>query len=100
MNDKISPTHPGEILLKDIMEPLHLKISDVARALAVQPITISLIIRKKRAVSAEMAIRLERWSKINAQVWLGLQAKFDKEIAEKKFGKIIQKQIIPLAQAA
>lgn len=100
MNDKLPPVHPGEVLMEDFMWPLNLSISDVARALGVQPITISLITRGKRAVSAEMAIRLARWTKVDAQVWLCIQAKHDKEVAEKKFGKMIEKLVIPLAQAA
>jgi addiction module HigA family antidote len=57
------------------------------------------IVDAKRGVSAEMALRLERYFGSEAQGWLNLQAAYDLRIAEKQSGKVIFKAIEPLALA-
>lgn len=97
---KVSYPHPGEILLKEFMQPLGLSGYAMAKALHVSPITISLILRGKRNISPEMAMRLGRWSHCPADFWLGLQAEYDCRQAEKKLSLKINREVTPCASLA
>jgi len=57
---KISPTHPGEMLREDFLPDYSLIVSSLARALGVSRQTINELLRERRAVSPEMALRLSR----------------------------------------
>jgi antitoxin HigA-1 len=81
---KLLPTHPGEILLHDFMEPLGLSQYAVAKALGVTPIRISQIIRRQRSVTADTALRLARYFGTRPDWWLDLQSHYELEIAADK----------------
>ena len=66
--DRLNPVHPGDVLLEDFMKPLGLSAYAVARAIGATPIAISEIIRRKRAVSAEMALMLGRLFNISSSL--------------------------------
>jgi antitoxin HigA-1 len=74
MPTKLSPIHPGEVLLEDFMKPLGLTQYALAKALRVQPLRISQIVRGQRAITADTALRLARYFGTTPKVWLGLQA--------------------------
>ena len=80
----LRPVHPGEVLLEDFMKPLGLSQYRVAQDLGVAPLRISEIVRGKRAVSANTAMRLARYFGTSAGIWMRLQAQYDLEIAERK----------------
>jgi len=71
------PTHPGEMLLKEFLEPLDVSQVEAARRMGVPFQRLNAIIRGRRAVSAETAILLERLTRMDAEVWLSLQVKWD-----------------------
>lgn len=83
-NDRIPPVHPGDVLLEDFMKPLGLSAYAVAKAIGATPIAISEIIRKKRSVSPEMALKLGRFFRISPSIWTGLQSSHDLEVAGQK----------------
>jgi addiction module HigA family antidote len=95
MTEKLNSVHPGDILREDFMEPLKLNVTDVAKALKVQPITISMIVRRKRNISAEMAIRLSLWTKMSPEFWMNLQSQYDREQVYRKIGAVLERQVIP-----
>ena len=66
--DRLDPVHPGDVLREDFMKPLGLSAYAVAKAIGVTPIAISEIIRRKRAVSAEMALMLGRLFNISSSL--------------------------------
>ena len=92
--------HPGETLKEDFMEPLNLSAYAVAKAVGSTPITISMIARGQRAISAEMAIRLGRYTGTSAEFWMNLQANYDLRMARSRKEAEIHKQVAPLQQAA
>jgi addiction module HigA family antidote len=94
--DKLKPVHPGDVLLEDFMKPLGLTSYAVAKAIGSTPITISLICRHKRSVSAEMALKLGRLFKISPGIWLGLQSGYDLELARSRSQRRIEKRVHPL----
>ena len=85
----LKPVHPGEVLLEDFMKPLGLSQYRVAQDIGVTPLRISEIVRGKRAVSANTAMRLARYFGTSAGIWMRLQAQYDLEIAEREHGREI-----------
>ena len=98
-NDRLPPVHPGDVLREDFMKPLGLTANAVAKGLGVAPITVSLLIRGKRNVSAEMALRLARWSGSSVQFWMNMQAFHDTRMAERKVAGRIAREVTPLRAA-
>jgi addiction module HigA family antidote len=74
---KLTPVHPGEILAEDFMKPLGLSQYRLAKEIGVPPRRINEIVQGKRAITPETALRLERFLKWPAQVWLNLQGHYD-----------------------
>ncbi len=81
---KLSNVHPGDILLKDFLEPLGVSQNAIARAIGVPPRRINEICLRKRAISADTALRLARFFGTSKLLWLGLQNDFDLEEAERR----------------
>ncbi|MBI3599330.1 MAG: HigA family addiction module antidote protein [Nitrospinae bacterium] len=76
-NLKREPTHPGEILKKDFMDPLGLSQTILAKEVNTSFRTINEIINHKRNISPEMAIKLSRYFRTSPEVWLNLQNQYD-----------------------
>jgi addiction module HigA family antidote len=75
-------THPGEVLAEEYLKPLGLSASALAQAIGVPPNRISDIIRRRRDVSADTAIRLGRFFAVDPRFWLNLQTAYDLSLAE------------------
>lgn len=71
------PTHPGEILKYDYLEPLELSITQLAKILGVSRKAISAIINERKSVTPEMALRLGRAFSTTPGLWLNLQKNYD-----------------------
>ncbi|MBX3695903.1 MAG: HigA family addiction module antidote protein [Steroidobacteraceae bacterium] len=89
------PVHPGEILLEEFMQPLGLSANALAKALAVPAPRVNDIVRERRGVSADTALRLARYFGGDARSWLNLQTAYDLRVAEIKSGKRIAMEIKP-----
>jgi len=89
------PVHPGEVLREDFLKPLGMSQNALAKALGVPPIRISQIVRGKRAITPETALRLARYFGTSPEFWLGMQAAYDLEITRMKMGETIEKTIRP-----
>lgn len=98
--ERLPPIHPGEVLLEDFMKPLSLSQYRVAQDIGVPTLRISQIVHGKRAVTADTAMRLARYFGTSPDVWLRLQARYDLEVAERKYGDRIAREVKVLAQAA
>jgi addiction module HigA family antidote len=75
-------THPGEVLREEYMKPLGLSANALARALGVPPNRISDIVRGRRGMTAETAIRLGQHFGVDPRFWLNLQIEHDLSRAE------------------
>lgn len=80
---------------EDFMKPLKLSAYRVAKDIGVGAITISMICRGKRSVSAEMALKLGRYTNTSPELWTGIQADYDLEIAKRALEKRVQREIVP-----
>ncbi len=93
------PIHPGEILVEDYIKPMGVSVRAVAIALHVPYSRLSEITKGERGISADTALRLERYFGSEAQGWLNLQSAYDLRRAEISAGKAISKEIKPCAIA-
>jgi antitoxin HigA-1 len=96
---RLDPVHPGDVLLEDFMKPMGLSAYAVAKAIGATPIAISEIIRHKRAVSAKMALKLGRLFNVSPELWMGIQADYDLELARDRSEAEILRRIHPLKLA-
>ncbi len=91
------PTHPGEMLLKEFLEPLGVSQVDAAGRMGVPFQRLNSIVRGRRGVSADTAIRLQALTGWDAQIWLTLQSRWDLWHALHARGK--RPRVKPLRQA-
>ena len=78
----LPPTHPGEVLREDFLLPLGISEYRIAKDLGVPPRRINEIVKGKRSITVDKALRLERYIPWPAEVWLNLQAHHDQQIAK------------------
>jgi addiction module HigA family antidote len=89
------PVHPGEILAEDFMAPLGLTANRLALELHIPANRLSEIIRGRRSVTANTALRLGRYFKTSAEMWLGLQADYELRKARLEAGERIEREVLP-----
>ena len=92
----LDPITPGEILREDFMEPIGISINRLSRDLAVPPNRISEIVNGKRAITADTALRLQRYFGVEAQFWLNLQSEYDLRIVRRQIWSDLEQRIIPV----
>ena len=71
------PTHPGEMLLKEFLEPFGVSQVEAAKRMNIPFQRLNAIVKRRRAVSADTALLLEALTRWDAQIWLTLQARWD-----------------------
>ena len=91
------PVHPGEILREDYLVSLSMSANALAKALNVPAPRINDIVRERRGISADTAMRLARYFGGDARSWLNLQAAYDLRVAEIDNAKRIEREIAPAA---
>ena len=89
ITNKMRPIHPGEILREEFIVPLELSAHALAMELKVPAPRINDIVRERRAITPDTALRLARYFGTTAQFWLNLQTSYDLKIAEKAVGSKI-----------
>ncbi len=90
-------THPGEILREEFLAPLGLSANALARALGIDTPRINDVVRERRGVSPDTALRLARYFGTTAEFWMNLQSAYDLSVAEAQAGKEIRKRVEPRA---
>ncbi|MBX9905366.1 MAG: HigA family addiction module antidote protein [Burkholderiales bacterium] len=90
------PVHPGEVLREDYLVPLNMSANALAKVLNMPAPRINDVVRERRGVTAEMAMRLARYFGGDARSWLTLQAAYDLRVAEQAIGKRIEHEITPV----
>ena len=88
MTYRRKPTHPGEVLREDVINPLGITVTEAAKRLGVTRKTLSALINCKASMSPEMAVRIGKATKTSPESWLFMQAKLDLWFAEKKSTKV------------
>ena len=90
---------PGEILLEDFLRPLGMSQYRLALELKVPPRRINEIVHGARAITADTALRLERFFGTSAQFWLNLQTDYELRKARREGGPARIRDIVPLERA-
>jgi addiction module HigA family antidote len=97
--EKLSPVHPGEVLMEEFLKPMGLSQNRLALNMGVSPRRINEIVLGKRRVSAETALRLARYFGMSPQFWLGLQSDFDLDVAADEMGERLIEEVKIRAKA-
>jgi addiction module HigA family antidote len=97
MMNPMRPIHPGEILREEFLAPLGLSANALAIELKVPAPRISEIVRERRAVSPDTALRLARYFGTSAEFWMDLQTAYDLKTTALAVGEAIAEQVRPRA---
>ena len=89
------PIHPGEILREEYLAPLAMSVNALAIKLRVPATRLHEIVKERRAITADTAMRLARYFGGDAQSWLNLQSAYDLRVAEDGHAQEIREDIIP-----
>jgi addiction module HigA family antidote len=93
----IAPVHPGEILKADFLEPLGLSVNVLSQTIKVPRTRLNDIVRGRRGITADTAMRLARYFRTSAQFWMNLQSHYELEVAEAAIGDRLGREIRPYA---
>jgi addiction module HigA family antidote len=98
MPKKLKPVHPGEILREEFMVPLGLSMNRMAIDLRVPVTRIADIVKEKRGITADTALRFARYFKNSAAFWMNLQTRYDLEVAQDEIAAKVDRDVRPLEQ--
>ena len=91
--NKMRPIHPGEVLREEFLVPLGMSAHALALELRVPAPRINDIVRERRAISPDTALRLARYFGTTPQFWMNLQTSYDLKTAEIKIGSKIASEV-------
>lgn len=98
MNEKkMEPLHPGEVLQTEFLEPLGLSQNRLAIEIHVPARRINEIVKGKRRITANTALRLARYFQMSPEFWLGLQMDYDLDLETDRSERKISSEITPMA---
>jgi addiction module HigA family antidote len=98
--NKMRPIHPGEVLREDYLAELGMSSNALSIHLRVPASRINDIVRERRAVTTETALRLARYFGTTAQFWMNMQTAYDLRLSESLDGEKIAQEVQPLEMAA
>ena len=96
----LPPIHPGETIKEDVLKPLGMSVNRLAKALAIDATRLNEIVRGRRGVSADTALRLARYLGTTAEFWIGLQLDYDLRVARQSKLRRIEREVSPISNAA
>ena len=100
MSKLLDEIHPGEILLEDFMKPMGITARQIAADIDVSPSRISEIVHGARPITADTAIRLGLFFRMDPKFWLNLQMEYDIRVATRTLQKEIEPRIRVFQMAA
>lgn len=93
IEEKMPPIHPGEILKEDFLVPLGISQYLLAKDIGVDPRRINAIIHGKRAITADTALRLGRYFRIEPEFWMNLQTHYDLEVQSDRLAGKLEREV-------
>ena len=93
MDKKLSPIHPGEILLEEFLKPMNISQYRLAKEISVPPRRINEIVHGLRAITPDTALRLSRYFGLSERFWINLQARHDLEIEKDRLQDRLDKEV-------
>ena len=97
VTNRMRPVHPGEILREEYLVPLDMSVNALAHALRVPATRLHEIVKERRAITADTALRLARYFGGDAQSWMNLQAAYELRSVDVENGRRIVKEVDPRA---
>jgi len=94
---KLSPIHPGEVLLEEFLAPMGISQYRLAKDIGVPPRRINEVVRGQRSITADTALRLARYFRTSERFWLNLQTRYDLEMVKDELGNRLDHEITALA---
>lgn len=91
--ERLSPIHPGEILLEEFLEPMGISQYRLAKDISVPPRRINEIVQRKRAISPDTALRLSRYFGLSERFWLNLQTRYDLEVEKDRLADRLEIEV-------
>lgn len=91
------PIHPGEVLREEFLAPIEMSGSLLAKSLRVDAPRINDILRERRAVTSDTALRLSRFFGTSPEFWMGLQVDYDLKREKAAHGEQVERDVTPLA---
>jgi addiction module HigA family antidote len=98
--EKMEPVHPGQILHEDFLKPMGITAYRLARELHVPQSRISAILKGRRSISADTALRLARFFGTTARLWLNLQVSYDLDTEQDRLSGRIEQEVRPARYVA
>jgi addiction module HigA family antidote len=93
MTTKIAPVHPGEVLLEEFLKPLGISQNQLAKHLNVNVSRVNDIVRARRGITGNTALRLAKATNTTPEFWLNLQALYDLETAKDEIGDTLEQEV-------
>jgi len=90
---KLTPVHPGEVLMEEFLKPMKLSQNRLALSIGVDARRINEIVLGKRRVTADTALRVSRFFGNSPQFWMGLQSDYDLDVAEDELGERLEIEV-------
>jgi antitoxin HigA-1 len=94
---RLPPVHPGEILRDEFLAPMGISVYELAHAIKVPRSRANDIVRGRRALSTDSAIRLGRYFGTTPEFWINLQARYDLDVADRTVRRKIEQEVTPRA---
>lgn len=91
--EKLSPIHPGEILLEEFLEPMGISQYRLARDIGVPPRRINEIVHGKRGITPDTALRLSRYFGMSERFWMNLQTRYDLETEKDRLADRLDEEV-------
>jgi addiction module HigA family antidote len=91
MAKKLKPMHPGEVLLREFLNPLDMSAGTLAKTCGPPCTRIERIASEQTGINADTALRLAKALGTTAELWLNLQNDYDIQIAKRDLGKALDR---------
>ena len=94
---RLAPVHPGEVLRDEFLTPMELSVYRLAREIGVSRPRLNDVVRGRRAVTTDTALRLGRYFGTTPAFWVNLQTRYDLDVAERRLRRRIEREVAPRA---
>jgi addiction module HigA family antidote len=94
---RLPPVHPGEILRDELLTPMGISVYELAHAIKVPRSRANDIVRGRRAITTDTAMRLGRYFGMTPEFWINLQARYDLDVADRNVRRRIEQEVKPRA---
>jgi len=99
LTNKIPPVHPGEVLLEEFLKPWGLSQNRLAQHMGITTNRLNEVVRGRRGITGDTALRLARATNTTPEFWLNLQALYDLETARDELGTRLELEVTPVKEA-